>query len=321
MHQGLRSALEYAGSGDLAKAHAARNPDLAPHLEFVDLAGHGYARPSWRATPDWRREAHAPAVLETFLFTFARLQMLRFVQFSVSAVKCMPSRFKAVKYFCTEDLEFQGFSAEFRPLELAKQLMAVAERISYTLFNRNFELLTDADHVYLCFTPALAESKSELLNNSFESWYKNVLVGFPDSFLDSSLDEQLSWIHQRTFSVLRDLARSSADVLVLEDVEKCLRDAPGSYFIRFKAAEKNETKVEAFVNVPPANGESFLKLEVTHKGALIASHTVRLRHWRHAYELVSKISIKRGAIAIDCRKAFRPGEFGYESPVSLKLPP
>jgi alkaline phosphatase D len=40
---GVKSALEYASSGDLAKAHAVRNPDLAPHLTFVDMGGHGYA--------------------------------------------------------------------------------------------------------------------------------------------------------------------------------------------------------------------------------------------------------------------------------------
>jgi len=40
---GVRSALEYAASGDIAKARAATNPDVAPHVEFVDMAGHGYA--------------------------------------------------------------------------------------------------------------------------------------------------------------------------------------------------------------------------------------------------------------------------------------
>jgi alkaline phosphatase D len=40
---GVRAALEYAASGDIAKAWAATNPDVAPHLEFVDMAGHGYA--------------------------------------------------------------------------------------------------------------------------------------------------------------------------------------------------------------------------------------------------------------------------------------
>ena len=43
LRHGVRSALEYASSGDLEKALAARNPDLAPHLTFVDLGGHGYA--------------------------------------------------------------------------------------------------------------------------------------------------------------------------------------------------------------------------------------------------------------------------------------
>jgi alkaline phosphatase D len=43
LHHGVRSALEYARSGDLAKAHAVRNPEMAPHLSFVDMGGHGYA--------------------------------------------------------------------------------------------------------------------------------------------------------------------------------------------------------------------------------------------------------------------------------------
>ena len=43
LRHGVRSALEFASSGDLQKAHAVRNPDLAPHLTFVDLGGHGYA--------------------------------------------------------------------------------------------------------------------------------------------------------------------------------------------------------------------------------------------------------------------------------------
>ena len=43
LRHGVRAALEYARSGDLAKAHALRNPEMAPHLSFVDMGGHGYA--------------------------------------------------------------------------------------------------------------------------------------------------------------------------------------------------------------------------------------------------------------------------------------
>ena len=43
LRHGVRSALEYARSGDLAKAHALSNPQMAPHLSFVDMGGHGYA--------------------------------------------------------------------------------------------------------------------------------------------------------------------------------------------------------------------------------------------------------------------------------------
>jgi alkaline phosphatase D len=44
LKHGVRSCLEYAKSFDLARARALSNPDLAPHLEFVDLGGHGYVK-------------------------------------------------------------------------------------------------------------------------------------------------------------------------------------------------------------------------------------------------------------------------------------
>ena len=43
LKHGVRSCLEYAKSFDLKRAHAVSNAELAPHLEFVDLGGHGYA--------------------------------------------------------------------------------------------------------------------------------------------------------------------------------------------------------------------------------------------------------------------------------------
>jgi alkaline phosphatase D len=43
LRHGVRSCLEYAKSGDLEKARALSNPDLSPHLSFVDMAGHGYS--------------------------------------------------------------------------------------------------------------------------------------------------------------------------------------------------------------------------------------------------------------------------------------
>ncbi|MDF7774057.1 alkaline phosphatase D family protein [Sphingomonas sp. AOB5] len=43
LKRGVRAALEYAASGDIVKARALTNPDVAPHLAFVDMAGHGYS--------------------------------------------------------------------------------------------------------------------------------------------------------------------------------------------------------------------------------------------------------------------------------------
>lgn len=43
LHRGVHSCLEYAKSGDVDKARALTNPDLAPHVSFVDMGGHGYS--------------------------------------------------------------------------------------------------------------------------------------------------------------------------------------------------------------------------------------------------------------------------------------
>ena len=43
LRHGVRSCFEYAQSGDIAKARALSNPDLSPHLSFVDMGGHGYS--------------------------------------------------------------------------------------------------------------------------------------------------------------------------------------------------------------------------------------------------------------------------------------
>jgi alkaline phosphatase D len=43
LRHGVRSCLEYQRTHDLAAARRVSNPDLSPHLSFVDMGGHGYA--------------------------------------------------------------------------------------------------------------------------------------------------------------------------------------------------------------------------------------------------------------------------------------
>ncbi|HMI55729.1 MAG TPA: alkaline phosphatase D family protein [Gemmatimonadaceae bacterium] len=44
LKHGVRSCLEYAKSFDLARARALTNPALSPHIDFVDMGAHGYAK-------------------------------------------------------------------------------------------------------------------------------------------------------------------------------------------------------------------------------------------------------------------------------------
>jgi alkaline phosphatase D len=43
LRHGVRSCLEFQRSQDIAQARKLSNPDLAPHLSFIDMGGHGYA--------------------------------------------------------------------------------------------------------------------------------------------------------------------------------------------------------------------------------------------------------------------------------------
>jgi alkaline phosphatase D len=43
LRHGVESCLEYAKSGDVERARALSNPELSPHLSFVDMGGHGYS--------------------------------------------------------------------------------------------------------------------------------------------------------------------------------------------------------------------------------------------------------------------------------------
>ena len=43
LRHGVRSCLQYAKTGDVESARAQSNPDLSPHVKFVDMGGHGYS--------------------------------------------------------------------------------------------------------------------------------------------------------------------------------------------------------------------------------------------------------------------------------------
>jgi alkaline phosphatase D len=43
IRHGVRSCFEYLQTGEIAKARALSNPDLSPHVSFVDMGGHGYS--------------------------------------------------------------------------------------------------------------------------------------------------------------------------------------------------------------------------------------------------------------------------------------
>jgi alkaline phosphatase D len=43
LRHGVKSCFEYAKTGDVQKARALSNPELSPHVSFVDMGGHGYS--------------------------------------------------------------------------------------------------------------------------------------------------------------------------------------------------------------------------------------------------------------------------------------
>jgi alkaline phosphatase D len=43
LKHGVRSCLEYTKTGDVQRARSLSNPELSPHVSFVDMGGHGYS--------------------------------------------------------------------------------------------------------------------------------------------------------------------------------------------------------------------------------------------------------------------------------------
>jgi alkaline phosphatase D len=43
LRHGVRSCLEFQRTRDVQQARKLSNPDLSPHLSFLDMGGHGYA--------------------------------------------------------------------------------------------------------------------------------------------------------------------------------------------------------------------------------------------------------------------------------------
>jgi alkaline phosphatase D len=43
LRHGVRSCLEYAKTGDVERARKQSNPEVSPHVKFVDMGGHGYS--------------------------------------------------------------------------------------------------------------------------------------------------------------------------------------------------------------------------------------------------------------------------------------
>ncbi|HUK24710.1 MAG TPA: alkaline phosphatase D family protein [Terriglobales bacterium] len=43
LKHGVRSCLEYVKTGDVQRARSLSNPELSPHVSFVDMGGHGYS--------------------------------------------------------------------------------------------------------------------------------------------------------------------------------------------------------------------------------------------------------------------------------------
>ncbi len=44
IRHGVASVLDYLATGDAAKARAKSNPDVSPHLSFIDMGGHGFTK-------------------------------------------------------------------------------------------------------------------------------------------------------------------------------------------------------------------------------------------------------------------------------------
>lgn len=178
-----------------------------------------------------------------------------------------------------------------------------------------------ADHLYVCFTPALPVATVELTEFTREPWHRFVACGLPLDFNALTNEEKVDALTALTFKALHLLAPDAT--ALLNSLIQAIRSEGEALRVKIKCKETKEFFVRVEQNVParPRHAEVFV--HVTNKIRQISTErkVAELRFYDDASSLVDRIVISGSQLTIHPRKSFRASLIttNYNVPIQLDL--
>lgn len=178
-----------------------------------------------------------------------------------------------------------------------------------------------ADHLYLCFTPSLAEGATLQTDYATERWNKFFLHGLARTFNGRPSEERLSAINDATFGALEALAVHGKELLAELRAELVAKGSALRIVLRTKETKKYRVTVEQDVPVPPIESRVFVRIEERSTSRVVEAQVAKVRFHDDAPSLVDRLAIVDEVLTIHPRKSFRASLVtqAYELPLKVNL--
>lgn len=241
-----------------------------------------------------------------------------------------PKPLRDIRYF--ESLEPPAFGLPMpgyagKLFQFPKSLTALGQRIAMKCEERGLSI-GRADHLYLCFTPALADDAYAPTDYAIEAWHRYALHGLHEDFNALADEEKLTRVRAATFRALAglilpagpgdaDSAQALAEVrAAIETQGEALR-----IVIKEKATKRYAVRIEQTVPVHPRRVPVFAVITDLASGVTKEAQVADLRFYDEAPSLVDRIAIVKDVLTLHPRKSFRAELVTgpYKVPVELDL--
>jgi len=227
-----------------------------------------------------------------------------------------PKPLRDIRYF--ESAEPPAFGGGFpgytgKLFQLPKSAIALGQRIGMKCGELGVSV-GRANHLYLCFTPALAEGEFARTDYGIETWHRFALHGLHENFNALPDGEKLARVSEATFRALADLsgpmdagAPAAGMAHALATVRAGI-EAQGEALrlvIKRKETRRYAVRVEQTVPVHPQRTPVFLVITDLVSGVTKDAQVAEVRFYDEAPSLVDRIAIVGDVLTIHPRKSFR----------------
>lgn len=230
---------------------------------------------------------------------------------------------KDIRYFDCPEIPLAGLSmppGDTELLGIPKSAQRVGQRIACLLQVQGFSV-GPYDHVYVAFTPALAQAEVAPTDFGFEPWQRYVGYGLGSAFRSMPEDEKLRCIQTATLDVLRALQPSQAELI--DSTSEYLRaHGPRARILRATKHTRSH-RFDVWFDVPAWRERSYLYITARHEstGELSESPPYPLHNYADVFPLVSSIAFSQGTLTLNPRKSSQAERStrSYETPLKFPL--